>query len=330
MDPIEVIIEGKAKQVLSRERVYDMLMKNTKNLEKAINCFVLEDDYCDSIKIVKENGELLVKFHTWSCGAPETHTYTNLGKRVSWYNAEYGEEVFYEDTNTEEDTEETDAEETDAEETEVKEEREENNMNTTVEAKGIVETVKDGLKSASEIAMSLCDDVAKEAKIISALSQTEAENHINKKYGKSADKFISWILEKLNLEFKRSQDADEILGEDSPETSRLKKAIADFKAVKAAGDKKGWKKFTALLKAVFGIVFAMFIEAAKLVLKLAFTLAVGVISIGACGVLTLASCIGVVANDAVRPVYGAAKKAHAERKGAKAAKNVGIDKVLAN
>ena len=207
---------------------------------------------------------------------------------------------------------------------------EDNEMETTVEAKNIVGAVKDGLKSASEAALGLCDDVAYEAKVISAMSQTEAENYVSRKFHKAADKFIDWITGKLGIELERSETADEILGdEESEDTSRLKKALADFKAVKNAGEKKGWKKFKDLLKAVFGIVFAVFIEVAKVVLKLAFALAVGGIKIGACMITTLMSCAGIINNDVVKPGVKTGKKAYTEFKGKRASKKgVSVDDVL--
>lgn len=215
---------------------------------------------------------------------------------------------------------------------EIKNEMEEEEMNGAVEkeAKSIVGVVGDGLKGASEAALGLCGDVAKEAKVISAMSHQEAENYISRKFHKRADKFIDWITDKLHIEVERSEVADEILGDgtDSENTSRLRRAIDDFNKVKNAGDKKGWKKFKDLLKAVFGIVFAVFIEVAKVVLKLAFALAVGVIKIGACAIVTLASCAGIVNDDVVKPTHGAIKKARTEHKARKAAKNVGVDEIL--
>jgi hypothetical protein len=213
------------------------------------------------------------------------------------------------------------------------ENEEEEKLKTEAEAKSIVGVVTDGLKSASEVALSLCDDVAKEAKTIAAMSQQEAENHIKRKFNTNADKFINWIMDKLNIEVERSKKGDSWFtpsngGTDSKTTTRLKKALDDFKAVKAEGEKKGWKRFKELLKAVFGIIFAVFIEVAKVVLKLAFTLAVGVIKIGACAITTLASCAGIVKDDVVKPTSNAVKKANVERKARKAADQVGVNKIL--
>ncbi len=200
-------------------------------------------------------------------------------------------------------------------------------------AKAIVGTVKDGLKGASEVALSLCDDVATEAKTIAAMSQQEAENHIKRKFKTNADKFIDWILDKLNIEMERSETTDSWFAPasgsaDSKTTSRLKKAIADFKAVKNSGEKNGWKKFKDVLKAVFGIIFAVFIEVAKIVLKLAFALTVGVIRIGAVALTTILSCAGTINNDVVKPGVSAVKKVHTEAKGARARKTVGVNQVL--
>ena len=217
-----------------------------------------------------------------------------------------------------------------------KNESEENEMGNVnengaaVKAKEIVGKVGDGLKSASETALGLCSDVTKEAKLISAMSQTEAENHIRRKFQCTADKFIDWITDKLGIELERSEVADEILGDDeSEDTSRLKKAIADFNKVREAGEKNGWKKFKDILKAVFGIIFAVFIEVAKVVLKLAFALLVGTIKIGASAITTLASCAGIIGNDVVKPGKKAAKKAYTEFKGNRASKKgVSVDDIL--
>ena len=162
------------------------------------------------------------------------------------------------------------------------------------------------------------------------MSQAEAENYISRKFHKAADKFIDWITDKLGIELERSEDSDEILGDGTPSatTNRLKRALNDFNKVRTEGEKKGWKRFKDLLKAVFGIVFAVFIEVAKVVLKLAFALAVGGIKIGACMITTLISCAGIVNNDVVKPGAKSAKKAYTEFKGKRASKKVGVDNIL--
>lgn len=196
-------------------------------------------------------------------------------------------------------------------------------------AQEVVGVVEDGLKSASETAVGLCDNIQREAKIIAAMSQQEAEHYIRRKYHMQADKFIDWITKELDIELKCSKKGDDIFApvnssNDSENTSRLRKALDDFKKVKDEGEKKGWKKLKELLKAVFGIIFALFIEVAKVVLKLAFSLAVGVIKIGACAITTLASCAGTINSDVVKPI----KSAYTEYKGEKASKNVGVNFIL--
>lgn len=163
----------------------------------------------------------------------------------------------------------------------------------------IVSVIPDNLKSATDTALGLCDDIKKEAKAISAMSQQQAEDYLQKKFNKRADKFIDWIADKLNIELERSLEGDswfspidEII--ESEDTNRLKRAIADFKKVKNDGEKRGWKKFKELLKAVFGIIFAVFVEVAKLVLKLAFALTVGTIRVGCMAVSALLSCTDVL------------------------------------
>ena len=218
-------------------------------------------------------------------------------------------------------------------EMDVEEDMEENEMETNKTAQDIVGAAKDGLKSASETALGLCKDVEKEAKAIAAMSQQEAENHIRRKFHTNANKFIDWMLDKLGLELERSEEGDDWFSPvdetiESEDTNRLKKAIADFKAVKNAGEKKGWKKFIDLMKAVFGIIFATFIEVAKVVLKLAFALTVGVIRVGACTLTTLFSCASIIGNDIVKPTGRTIKRATKEHNARKAARNVGVEVII--
>lgn len=209
------------------------------------------------------------------------------------------------------------------------------NVNKTIEkaaaekARSIVGASKDFLTSAYEALLGLCDDAAKEARKIAAMSQQQAEDYLKRKFAYNADKFIDWSLDHLNIEVERRTITDSWfapVGEtvDSEETSRLKKAIAEFKAVKADGELKGWKKAKEILKAVFGILFATFVEVAKIVLKLVFTLAVGTVKVGACVLVTLLNCFGIVKDDVVKPTYTSVKKSYKEYKARKAAQNVGV------
>jgi vacuolar-type H+-ATPase subunit H len=197
-------------------------------------------------------------------------------------------------------------------------------------ARSIVGASKDFLTTAYEALLGLCDDAAKEARKISAMSQQQAEDYLKRKFAYNADKFIDWSLDHLNIEIERRTVTDSWfapVGEtvDSEETSRLKKAIIEFKKVKADGELKGWKKAKEILKAVFGILFATFVEVAKIVLKLVFTLAVGTVKVGACAIVTLLNCFGIAKDDIVKPIYGMARKAHQEHKATKAAKAVAVD-----
>ena len=349
-------VDGVKQVEIPRWKAHKLLNEYFANLGGIIDDFIDRDEYCDAIEIFNNDKHgKCITFCTWCCGAPEEYTYTLDGECVRSYNAErdcdddwYDEQI----SVTDEDDEVTDLVISntiiDADfvinETQEVEEREERNMVTTTQttqkdkrieaaaeakAKSIVGVVKDNLKGASEAALGLCENVAKEARIIAAMSQQEAENYIRRKFGMKADKFIDWISNELHIELKGRQKGASIFAPvgataSNESTSRLERAIADFNKVRTEGELKGWKKAKEILKAVFGIVFAVFIEAAKVVLKLVFSLAVGVIRLGAVAITTLASCVSTVNNDVVKPVA----KANTERKGRKAAQSVGVNAIL--
>ena len=205
-----------------------------------------------------------------------------------------------------------------------------NTNNNATTAQDILGAARNFGKDAMNAGVTFSKDMAKEAKTIAAMSQEQAEMHIRNKFSANGKKFIEWACDKLNIELKEAEFADDVMGDGTPSevTTHLQKAVADLEAILSDGDKKGWEKVKGVLKAVFGIIFGLFIEVAKVVLKLAFTLAVGAIKIGACTVTTLLSCAGIIKDDVVKPVYGAAKKAHTERKARKAAQSVGVDEIL--
>lgn len=206
------------------------------------------------------------------------------------------------------------------------EEKEMGNTNTNATAQDILGAAKNFGKDAMKTGVTFSKDMVKEAKTIAAMSQEQAEMHIRNKFNTNGKKFIKWACEKLNIELKEAELDDEIMGDGTPSevTSHLQKAVADLNAILNDGDKKGWEKAKGVLKAVFGIIFGLFIEVAKVVLKLAFTLAVGAIKIGACTVTTLLSCAGIIKDDVVKPTI----KTVNEHRARKAAKNVGVDQML--
>lgn len=202
--------------------------------------------------------------------------------------------------------------------------------NAQEQAQDILGAARNFGKDAMKAGVTFSKDIEKEAKIISAMSREQAEEHIKRKFNMSGKKFIKWACDKIGIELKESQFTDDVMGYDEPSevTTHLQKAFNDLEAVLNNGEKKGWDKFKDVLKAVFGIIFGIFIEVAKVVLKLAFALGVGTIKVGATVLVTLLSCCGIVKDDVVKPIHKVAKRAHAEHKAAKAAKAVGVNVIL--
>ena len=297
--------------------------EKVKTLSDLYNVFATEEGVQEYVNLSDEELERIAI--VFEANIPEKVDMPDVPLTKAGYNYIWNVVVEEVETNDNEDNEEENENMED-----VKMNKMNNQNKNTQEAQDILGAAKNFGKDAMKAGVTFSKDMAKEAKTIAAMSGEQAEEHIKRKFNMNGKKFIKWACDKIGIELKESQFTDDVMGYDEPSevTTHLQKALADLEAVLNNGEKKGWDKFKDVLKAVFGIIFGIFIEVAKVVLKLAFALGVGTIKVGATVLVTLLSCAGIVKDDVVKPLHKAAKKAHREHKATKAAKAVGVDIIL--
>lgn len=168
-------------------------------------------------------------------------------------------------------------------------------------AKAFAEGTKDKVVDATKKVASTLSCIEKEAVKISSMNNAKAEAYIAKNAMEVLEKFKNDAIKMLNN--------IGIIIEENPELEgslrKKAKSLSEFiKVIQDTLDEEGvngWSKFKAIVKEIAKFVLGLILKAAAIVLKIAFTLVVGVIKIGATGLVTAGKVVGVVNSEVVKP-----------------------------
>lgn len=193
-------------------------------------------------------------------------------------------------------------------------------------AKAFAEGAKDKLADGFKFVTENVDVAADEVKKMANMSDKDLEKYL-KENGKSIlDKIINAVKEFANNSkenerkfpgFGFKQDAD-----------KADNIIELIKAVLDEEELSGWGKFKAIVKELVKWLLRLLLKVGAIVLKIAFTLVVGAVKIGATTLVTAGKALGVVNKEVVKPTVNASKTAwnnHKERKAAKEAETNNIE-----
>lgn len=194
-------------------------------------------------------------------------------------------------------------------------------------AEGAKEKLSDGFKFVTENV----DVAADEVKKMANMKDNELEKYL-KENGKSIlDKIINAVKGFANNSrenerkfpgFGFKQDAD-----------KADNIIELIKEVLDEEELNGWGKFKAIVKELIKWLLRLLLKVGAIVLKIALTLTVGAIKIGATALVTAGKALGVVNKEVVKPTIKAGKTAwnnHKERKATKEAETNTIERELFN
>lgn len=194
-------------------------------------------------------------------------------------------------------------------------------------AEGAKEKLSDGFKFVTENV----DVAANEVKKMANMSDKDLEKYL-KENGKSIlDKIINAVKGFANNSkenerkfpgFGFKQDAD-----------KADNIIELIKEVLDEEELNGWGKFKAIVKELIKWLLRLLLKVGAIVLKIALTLTVGAIKIGATALVTAGKALGIVNKEVVKPTVKAGKTAlnnHKERKAAKEAETNNIERELFN
>lgn len=185
-------------------------------------------------------------------------------------------------------------------------------------AKAFAESAKEKLTDGFKFVTENVDVAADEVKKMANMSDRELEEYLKNNSKSVLDRIVDAVKKysgkmKDNAEFfpnlkNRADKADNII--------ELIKEVLDEEEL------NGWGKFKVIVKELIKWLLRLLLKVGAIVLKIALTLTVGAIKIGATALVTAGRALGVVNKEIVKPTVKAGKTAwnnHKERKAAKEA-----------
>lgn len=176
-------------------------------------------------------------------------------------------------------------------------------------AEGAKEKLTDGFKFVTENV----DVAAEEVKKMANMSDRELEEYLKTNSKSVLDRIVDAVKKysgkmKDNAEFfpnlkNRADKADNII--------ELIKEVLDEEEL------SGWGKFKAIVKELVKWLVRLLLKVGAIVLKIAFTLVVGTVKIGATALVTAGKTLGVVNREVIKPTVNAGKTAWANHKARK-------------
>lgn len=200
-------------------------------------------------------------------------------------------------------------------------------------AKALAEGVKGKIEDGLKFAVENVDVAANEVKKMANMNDKELEEHL-KTNGKAVlDKIVNAVkgfANKSREDGKKFSFFSDVANENADKADNIVELI---KEVLDEDGLNGWGKFKAIVKELIKWLLRLLLKVGAIVLKIALTLTVGAIKIGATALVTAGKAIGVVNKEVVKPTVKVGKTAwnnHKERKAAKEAETNDIERQLFN
>lgn len=181
-------------------------------------------------------------------------------------------------------------------------------------AKAFAEGAKDKVVDATKKVASTLSCIEEEAVKISSMNNTKAEAYIAENAVEVLEKFKNGATKLLNNIGIIIEENPELEGSLKKKAKSLSEFIEVIQDTLDEKEVNGWSKFKTIMKEVAKFVLGLILKAAAVVLKIAFTLVVGVIKIGATGLVTAGKVVGVVNREVVKPTTKDIKTTWANRK----------------
>lgn len=176
-------------------------------------------------------------------------------------------------------------------------------------AEGAKEKLTDGFKFVTENV----DVAAEEVKKMANMSDRELEEYLKTNSKSVLDRIVD-AVKKYSGKMKDNAESFPNL------KNRADKADNIIELIKEVLDEEelsGWGKFKAIVKELVKWLVRLLLKVGAIVLKIAFTLVVGTVKIGATALVTAGRTLGVVNREVIKPTVNAGKTAWANHKARK-------------
>ena len=200
-------------------------------------------------------------------------------------------------------------------------------------AKAFAEGTKDKLADGFKFVTENVDVAADEVKKMANMSDRELEEYLKRNSKSVLDRIVNAVrnfADKSREDGKKFSFFSDVANENADKADNI---ITLIKEVLDEEELNGWGKFKAIVKELIKWLLRLLLKVGAIVLKIAFTLVVGAVKIGATTLVTAGKALGVVNKEVVKPTVKAGKTAwnnHKERKAAKEAEANTIERELFN
>lgn len=172
-------------------------------------------------------------------------------------------------------------------------------------AKAFAEASKEKLTEGFEYIVNNVSEVKEEVVKMANMPSDKLEDYL-KDSGKDVLNNIINAVKKYSKSMKDSADFFPSLKADAVKADNIIDLIKD---VLDEEELNGWGKFKAIVKAVALWLVKLLLKVGAFILKLAFTLVVGAVKIGATVLVTTGKALDIVNKDVIKPVIKTGKKA---------------------
>lgn len=172
-------------------------------------------------------------------------------------------------------------------------------------AKAFAEASKEKLTEGFEYIVNNVSEVKEEVVKMANMPSDKLEDYL-KDSGKDVLNNIINAVKKYSKSMKDSAGFFPSLKDDAVKADNIIDLIKD---VLDEEELNGWGKFKAIVKAVALWLVKLLLKVGAFILKLAFTLVVGAVKIGATALVTTGKALDIVNKDVIKPVIKTGKKA---------------------
>ena len=178
-------------------------------------------------------------------------------------------------------------------------------------AEGAKEKLTDGFKFVTENV----DVVADEVKKMANMSDRELEEYLKRNSKSVLDRIVNAVRNYADKSRKQGEEFPFFKSDLDENADKADNIIELIKDVLDEKELNGWGKFKEIVKELIRWLVRLLLKVGAIVLKLAFTIAVGTIKVGAIAIVTTGKALGVLNKEVIKPSVKAGKKAWNTHKG---------------
>lgn len=199
-----------------------------------------------------------------------------------------------------------------------------NNNKVSENAKAFAEAAQEKVESAAKYTINAVSSVKDIVKDVASKNTDDLEDYLKD----NAQSLWETIKDKITERRDRLNEMKEDFPEVGEKAKKLDNILNTFSEILDDDELNGWGKFKEIVKELIKWIVRIFFKVGAILLKIAVTILVGTIKIGAVAIDTTFGVAGILHKDVVKPTVKSAKSAynnHKERKAEKKAMEVDFD-----